>query len=47
LNAVSDRQFKAGIRLETPEYQSANARVLQAEKKVRKWRALAVYMFGR
>ena len=46
LNELSDRLMAQGIRYETTAYQVANKRVLDAEKKISKLRAIAVYMFG-
>jgi hypothetical protein len=37
LNANSDREFKAGIRHETPEYQRLNAAANEAAAKVSFW----------
>lgn len=37
LNANSDREFKAGIRDETPEYQRLNAAANEAAEKVSFW----------
>lgn len=38
LHANSRREFKAGVRDETPEYQRLNAKANEAADKVSRWR---------
>ncbi|MGW7688863.1 hypothetical protein ACWGMA_08205 [Streptomyces asiaticus] len=40
LAELSDRERRAGIRDETDEFLAANSRVIDAEKKLPKWRRL-------